>query len=45
VYYVAERAWRYWLNRRGGRKLTWKAFGRLKAKYPLPGPKIVQGWV
>lgn len=45
VYYVVKRAWRYWLNRRGGRKLTWKTYGRLQAKYPLPSPKIVQDWV
>jgi group II intron reverse transcriptase/maturase len=45
VYYMTERAWWYWLNRRGGRKLTWKAFRRLKAEYALPRPKIVQGWV
>src|SRR5215831_1836720 len=45
VYYAAMRAWRYWLNRRGGRKMTWRAFGRMMAAYPLPRPKIVQGWV
>jgi RNA-directed DNA polymerase len=45
VYYTVQRAWRYWLNRRGGRKLTWQAFGRLMAKYALPCPKIVQAWV
>src|SRR6266699_1263388 len=25
VYYAATHAWRYWLNRRGGRKMTWRA--------------------
>jgi group II intron reverse transcriptase/maturase len=45
VHYTAERAWRYWLNRRGGRKLTWKQFGRLKAQFPLPRPTIVHDWV
>lgn len=45
VYYAATRAWRYWLNRRGGRKRTWRACGRMRAAYPLPRPKIVQGWV
>jgi hypothetical protein len=45
VYYTATRAWRYWLNRRGGRKMTWRAFGRMMAAYVLPRPKIVQGWV
>jgi hypothetical protein len=45
VYYAAMRAWRYWLNRRGGRKMTWRAFSRTMAAYPLPQPKIVKGWV
>jgi RNA-directed DNA polymerase len=45
VYYAAMRAWRYWLNRRGGRKMTWRAFGRTMAAYPLPQPRIVKGWV
>ena len=45
VYYTATRAWRYWLNRRGGRKMTWRAFGRMMAAYALPRPKSVQGWV
>ena len=45
VFNTAQRAWRYWLNRRGGRKLTWQAFGRLMEKYPLPQPKIMQPWV
>jgi hypothetical protein len=42
VYYAAERAWRYWLNHRGGRRLTWKRFGSLKQRFPLPGPKLTQ---
>ena len=45
VFYTAERAWRYWLNRRGGRKLTWQAFGKLMAKFTLPRPRIMQPWV
>jgi RNA-directed DNA polymerase len=45
VSYAAMRAWRYWLNRRGGRKMTWRALGRTMAAYPLPPPKIVKGWV
>jgi Reverse transcriptase (RNA-dependent DNA polymerase) len=45
VYYTATRAWRSWLHRRGGRQLTWRAFGRMMAAYVLPRPKIVQGWV
>jgi len=45
VYHTATRAWRYWLNRRGGRKMTWRAFGRMMAAYPLLRPRIVKGWV
>ena len=45
VHYTVERAWHYWLNRRGGRKLTWKHYGRLTARYPLPRPRIVQAGV
>jgi group II intron reverse transcriptase/maturase len=45
VYYAATRAWRYWLHRRGGRKRTWRAFGRMMAAYALPRPKIVKAWV
>jgi RNA-directed DNA polymerase len=45
VYYRVKRAWRYWLNRRGGRKVTWQAFDRMMAAYPLPRPKIVKGQV
>lgn len=45
VYSTATRAWRSWRNRRGGRKMTWRAFGRMLAAYALPRPKIVQGWV
>ena len=45
VHYGATRAWRYWLNRRGDRKLTWQKFGRLLAQFPLLNPKIVQAWV
>ncbi len=45
VYYRVRRAWRYWLNRRGGRKMTWQAFGRMMGAYPLPRPKVVKGEV
>ena len=45
VAYRVSRAWRYWLNRRGGRrKLTWKTFSRLLNEFPLPPPRIVHGW-
>ncbi len=41
-----KRAWRYWLNRRGGRKkLRWTKLQRLLEAYPLTRPKIVQSWV
>jgi group II intron reverse transcriptase/maturase len=41
-----KRAWRYWLNRRGGRKkLRWTKLQRLLEAYALPRPKIVQSWV
>ena len=44
-YSAAMRAWRSWRNRRGGRKMTWRACGRTMAAYPLPQPRIVKGWV
>ena len=34
------RAWRYWLNMRGGEKIV--SFKELKNRYPLPRPRIVQ---
>jgi group II intron reverse transcriptase/maturase len=38
-----KRAWRYWLNRRGGRKkLSWSTLDRLLAAFRLPPPKIMQ---
>ena len=38
-----KRAWRYWLNRRGGRKkLSWAKFQKLLQVYRLPRPKIMQ---
>jgi hypothetical protein len=42
---TATRAGRYWLNRRGGRKMTWRVVGRMMAAHPLLRPRIVQGWV
>ena len=45
VYYAAACAWRYWLRRRGGRKLTWEKFKALLSDYPLSRPRIVQAWV
>ena len=41
-----KRAWRYWLNRRGGRKkLSWTTLERLLKVYSLPRPRIMQSWV
>ena len=45
VSHTATRAWRYGWNRRGGRKMPWRAFGRMMAAYPLLRPRIVKGWV
>jgi RNA-directed DNA polymerase len=37
-----KRAWRSWLNRRGGKKhMTWERFTHLLTVYPLPPPRIV----
>lgn len=46
VHYRLTRAWRYWLNRRGGRKkLSWEKFRKLLERFPLPRPRITQAWV
>jgi group II intron reverse transcriptase/maturase len=45
LYFKVTRAWRYWLNRRGGRKkLNWATYKRLVTQFELPRPKIVHGW-
>ena len=45
VYFKVTRAWRYWLNRRGGRKkLNWTTYQKLISKFTLPRPRIVHGW-
>jgi len=45
VYFKVTRAWRYWLNRRGGRKkLRWSVYQRLIAQFQLPRPRIVHHW-
>ena len=42
VCYHATRAWRYWLDRRGGsKKLSWKKFEKLLEAFALPQPKIM----
>lgn len=45
VYYTATCAWRDGLHRRGGRKRTWRACGRMRAAYARPRPQIVKAWV
>ena len=46
VYEQLKRMWRYWLNRRGGRKkLTWAKYARLLERFPLPRPRITQSGV
>jgi group II intron reverse transcriptase/maturase len=45
VYFKVTRGWRYWLNRRGGRKkLRWTTYQRLISQFELPRPRIVHGW-
>ena len=45
VYFKVVRAWRYWLNRRGGRKkLNWSTYKRFMSEFELPRPRIVHGW-
>ncbi len=40
--YWAQRIWRKWLGRRGGRHyLPWYRFYRILARYPLPRPVVV----
>jgi group II intron reverse transcriptase/maturase len=42
VLYQAERAWKYWLNRRSSKKaLNWEKFRALRESMPLPTPKII----
>ncbi len=42
VYQAARRAWRHWLNRRGGKqRMTWPRFTAILARHPLPTPRIV----
>jgi len=38
----AEKAWQYWLSRRGSKKaLGWEKFEKLLQTYVLPTPRIV----
>ena len=43
VYRHAEKAWRYWLDRRSRKKaMPWGKFVRMLQNFPLPRPRIVQ---
>ena len=45
VHFKVTRAWRYWLNRRGGRnKMDWPTYQRMISAFVLPRPRIVHGW-
>lgn len=40
--WLAERAWRYWLNTRSQRaRMPWERFKRLLRRCPLPRPRVV----
>ena len=42
-YTEVNRHWRFWLNRRGqSRSMPWERFVRLRKRYPLPKPRVVQ---
>ena len=42
LYEGVERAWRYWLSRRGGKRgMSWERYERLRDLFPLPVPRIV----
>lgn len=39
-----QRAWRFWLNRRGGKSFTWEKFNNILETFPLPQPKIIHNF-
>lgn len=40
-----ERAWKYWLGRRGqGQRYSWRHFQSILRRYPLPRPNITENW-
>jgi len=42
VFQYAERAWRFWLSRRGNKGgISWEKFKLIQANYPFPKPRIV----
>jgi RNA-directed DNA polymerase len=43
LYEQARRSWRKWLSRRSNNSpVTWAAFQRVLAHFPLPGPRLVR---
>lgn len=42
-YRSVERIWQKWLSRRGGGYVSWYKLRKIRSKYPLPKPRIVQG--
>ena len=43
--YVVERQWKFWLNRRGNAvRFTWDKLQALRARLPLPRPRIVHSY-
>lgn len=43
LYEAVERAWRYWLSRRGDKRgMNWERYERHRDLFPLPLPRIVQ---
>lgn len=43
---IAERIWRYWLNRRGQqRRMPWERYKRLLGVYPLPPARICHSYL
>ena len=41
VYGAVYRLWKKWLNRRGGRAMSWEQYEQHLRHYPLPRPRIV----
>jgi group II intron reverse transcriptase/maturase len=45
LHHAVTRLWQKWLSRRSQRgRLSWDAFHRLLARYPLPPPRLRPGW-
>lgn len=37
---LVTRAWKYWLNRRSQRRLSWERFRNVLTRHPLPRPRL-----